>query len=1208
MAAAAPWKASYIAAAYAADGVVRVIDDRRESDELFVFHSPLMRRLIGVRRGVTFPGSRERATAEEVRFAGAVLTKIGQRGYPAPCSLRLERWLWERAAALGVAEAAERREGGVLTFRVYERAGTLRARLLASFFPELLLPEDAAEQALDLVRGFCTEAEASVFDDLVALLPDKRLGLLLIPQRPIRTMVPNTAEIPGDLAGERVVDFAVEVPCLQSTGSVPWHRLVVEVDDGSHSDAAQATYDASRDQALARFGWKTYRIRLAANPSSEITRIADELRGMIPADILRSAWQMRDECDAPMLDMHRRLVWLPILEAQLTTALGQWLLRRGTASLRVYASREGEGVAVILEALGELLDNLEELYQLPPLGRPMLVEQPQEADLAYFPVLNHEAVTRHAHGAPAVLLPIPVSPEYHDPLEPVLPRPTPHLDPGSDAFRRPLERLLQIVFRYVAFRPGQLPIVHRALRLQPTVGLLPTAAGKSLCYQLAGLLQPGMTLVCEPLRSLMVDQEDHLVSFGIHRSAAIVPLSEQPQGYNPRGRDEILRALANGALLFCFISPERFQIPDFRRQLQDAVARIPVNYFVVDEAHCVSEWGHDFRPAYLSLGRTVPTVCRALSGYVPPFVALTGTASENVLVDVLRELQIDDPGSVVRPQSFDRPELELSIVRIRTGERVDRLVSVLRELLGWRPGQPFDPPSGIVFCYFVGGKLGVAEFERQLRARLPDLVDWLGTYSGRRPDDRLAADWEQEKIRIQRAFVANEIRVLVATHAFGMGIDKPDIRFTVHTMLPRSLEEFYQQAGRAGRDGKRACCIILFCDDHPRLADEALDPVRTPADHLPQKRAMTRPGAPAESDAVQHLWFVSQAFRGKQFDQDTIAFVWRSLARALPQDTRQLLSIPIRFTFLLDQGGAAHPAFGHQIQGQEDAASLLEKALYRLTMAGAIVDYTKDWQRQCFVVDLRRRTTEDVIETFRSYLLRYTTEGQARRYLSDIPAGSYEDVVEHVARRIVAFVYDHIEARRRLAMRQMLEVARAATAVDASGTQKFRDELLRYLEESEYSDAVRSLREDLPDDWLALFRRASAPDALPKLAGAVRRHLEERPFHPGLLLLRGLVEVTRSGGGEYIDSAFRILAQDYPQVDLDRLAWQLLHVLAEEIGSGNPERLDAVIEMLLRCRETLGFARLCYQLAPEHGWAHLRAVVRLAEGVAEAMRGASDVR
>ena len=317
---------------------------------------------------------------------------------------------------------------------------------------------------------------------------------------------------------------------------------------------------------------------------------------------------------------------------------------------------------------------------------------------------------------------------------------------------------------YTSFRPGQEAVLAALLEGNDVLGVLPTGGGKSLCYQIPALLTDGFVLVVSPLIALMQDQVEGLCEHGI--SAAFInstlPRYEQEQRWTnaEHGQYDLL-----------YLAPERLTTDEFRARGK----RLDVSLLAVDEAHCVSEWGHHFRPDY----REIPEG-RALMGE-PPTLAVTATATPSVRRDVLRLLEVPDAREVVR--GFDRPNLVWSV--FRTEHKWAKLRDVVEGVGG----------SGIVYA---ATRRGVERWTRRLRN---EGVAAAGYHGRMQSDDREAR---------QQAWVDDEVRVMVATNAFGMGIDKPDVRFVVHADVPSSLEAYYQEAGRAGRDGAQAHAVLLF--------------------------------------------------------------------------------------------------------------------------------------------------------------------------------------------------------------------------------------------------------------------------------------------------------------------------------------------------------------------------------------------------------------
>ena len=715
-------------------------------------------------------------------------------------------------------------------------------------------------------------------------------------------------------------------------------------------------------------------------------------------------------------------------------------------------------------------------------------------------------------------------------------------DDGEPEDRRvAAEAVLRAVFAKERLLEGQFEAISSVLAGRDCAVLLPTGAGKSMIYQLAGLCLPGRTLVVDPLVALIEDQLDGLRAHGVDRVLGISANSLTKEAQDA---------------YFVFVTPERLQRQTFRDGLIAGADVEPINLAVVDEAHCVSEWGHDFRAAYLNFGKTLRTTCEGRLG-VPPLLALTGTASRAVLTDVLFQLGIVDghENAIVRPASFDRAELSYDVLRCSADDSDATLRRVLAAMPGrfsavaatfFEPTGDEDTYSGIVFVPTVNGWHGLSDTMRVVTTSARAAVPFAGTP----PKGTDRSEWEWRKRESTLAFKQDRAPVIVTTKAFGMGIDKPNIRWTVHYGLPGSIEAFYQEVGRAGRDRRQARNVLILSESDRERSRRLLGAGAESA-------ARPSSSGTERDDVSTALYFHESSFPGEQKELTSLL----EMFDALESDQR----VPI--------GGWR----------ESDAR---ERALHRLAVLGVVADYTLEggWSSTAAVVQRREPGPDDIALN----LLEFVGRSQPGRLgaIRDAVQRPYDtprEAVEACGRQLIGFVYDTIEQSRRRSLQEMWLLA-----TESDGDSEVRRRVLEYLTEGDITPVVQELAGQARfafGDWLNHWAGAGSESDAREWRSVTARLLGSYPDHPGLLAGRGLAEALlpegnlaefeRNLAAALISARTRYKATDRDVEDM--LLW-LLDLL------GAPEGTSAARQLMRRTRpESVALAAAVLNAARRSG-------------------------
>lgn len=728
--------------------------------------------------------------------------------------------------------------------------------------------------------------------------------------------------------------------------------------------------------------------------------------------------------------------------------------------------------------------------------------------------------------------------------------------------RKALRFVLKNIFGFEEFRNGQERIVINALGGRDTIGVLPTGSGKSLCYQLAVLLQPCISFCVCPIKSLMLDQDLNLKRRGISRTAFLSSdLSDQE-------RNQVQQSFSSGKYWLVFVSPERFQSTTFRKYLSDMTLKrqLKFAYAVLDEVHCVSEWGHDFRVSYLNLTKTIRHYCSGITMF-----GLTATASYNVLKNILIEFQMKNKRDVISTPSFTRTELYFEVIKIGVpNERMYKndslMVKVrktskykeLKRLLNYYVNifrnllhdEGNKSRCGIVFFPFVNGPFGCYGVSETLKE---DFEADIRFYSGEEPKDYICPDkiFDDYKKQVQEDFKENKFTLLCATKAFGMGIDKPNVRYTIHHGIPSSLESLYQEAGRAGRDRQKATCTVIYNPEIDTVRKEVEDVLK------------------AES-TIEELQQIVQEHR---FDgRDAIRQMVLMAGGMTTHDAEKMEIIKLL-------GGYAFPnARNVRIRadkGMHDALQETQKYLYHLSLIGVVADWTVDWKGNSVGVDFCDYSKESVFKYTEQYIRNYETDYELTKDLN------YEKEIRSIEERgetleinnnyiMVAFTvfwewyYNNIIYSRKQALKNVLDACDSFTKESADD---FKDKMEAYFRLGDISDKLGVVADE-PREYKNWFKIINVDiikkEKIGNILMGLNRFLESYQNNVGLNFISGLLNMMNqhfddANGKERLFRALRTIAT-FKQADKEFIVQESARVVYEV---GNEEVQEEFAEFFI---------------------------------------------
>lgn len=875
---------------------------------------------------------------------------------------------------------------------------------------------------------------------------------------------------------------------------LPQLSLVIEIDGQQHNDLMQAKKDQKRDAELNRHKITIQRISAkdVRNNSRKLKAFLSDLKEKASNNIeLCEYKESLDDRPAEQICKYETVLRLQILlltclrERRLNINSERWKVKLLDSDIE-----ELDGLLNIAYSDLQLwIDNISKMLKI-NVEFPKLefVQNEAEADICIdFSLFKryddtcdpqtNEYIIRTDYFSKADHYHVCVSDslKYRLELE----------EPSRDVEH--LQFILRNIFGFESFQDGQIPIIENALSGNDTIGILPTGAGKSLCYQFCAMLQPGVTLIVDPILSLMQDQKRSMDEKQITHNEMIA------SNMTGQKRGTALEKLRNGQYQMVWISPERFQSEAFRDSLAEINISLNFCYAVIDEVHCLSEWGHDFRVSYLTLTRTLREYCPAAI-----LIGLTATASEFVLTDIRAEFGDGMPlewANVKTRPSMDRPELVFK--RYSVADDVSRLRAI-HELIKEKLDRD-EPQAGLLFCPTVKGWGTGCEVVSNMLAK-----DFSGRY-------QLFHGKEANKEQKQKAFMEGAFPLMICTKAFGMGVDKQDLRFTIHDSLPASIESFYQEAGRAGRDRQEAECYILYnIDDDTRSLVEAY----------------------SSSNNLLELIESSDDSTFQDTDLSSTIFFYKSNHMDETTETDYIFRL---YQFLRFKG---HSMLFHQNDSKaDDFKQKTENALYKLSLLGFIEDWTVQYYDlytgaiYVKTTDLSNISTLDTVNRFLSYVRKYEVDfslqsGTGLEYQTIFERPG--DQIKNIIQMLVRWTNQNILYQRLQCSKTIMDWC--SPSVD---DETFRRNLEGYFRFSDETVTFEYIAYHPTDEkrWFEVLYELN-PEKTERTKPVTRESAQENLAS----LQRFLESFQNNTGLNYIDGLLRLYTQDtISEHDLDRM-------------------------------------------------------------------------
>ena len=676
---------------------------------------------------------------------------------------------------------------------------------------------------------------------------------------------------------------------------------------------------------------------------------------------------------------------------------------------------------------------------------------------------------------------------------------------GLNSSRLALRFILRNIFGFDSFRNGQERIIMNALKGNDTIGVLPTGTGKSICYQLPLILQPCISFCVCPIKSLMIDQDLNLKDKGIGRTAFLT------SDISAEERTSIQKGFAECKYWWIYISPERFQDATFRQYMSNMTKerKIFFGYGVIDEVHCLSEWGHSFRVSYLNLVKTIRKFCQNIT-----MIGLTATASFNVLKNIQVEFGMKDKNNVISIPSFTREELNFRVVK--TTRKQHELQTLLASYRKVYPdifvSKGADSRCGIIFTPFVNGNDGCYLLSKHLSYYLDAEVRCFAGETPKKWVENEDVVWDKYKHDAQSEFKENYYTVLCATKAFGMGIDKPNVRYTVHYGIPSSLEALYQEAGRAGRDKKKATCTILYTPEDTTVYTEKEDEKEKEDGEIIEPLIPT--GMSFDEYTKYLLTPEATVEEIRKFTNDKRVWKGKDATKQLFLLSNGLLSSKEEVEAVLQKilpKAKSGRKVVYSVDYQDDLQGF-QTYIYHLSIIGVIEDWTVSWKGPTVDVSFTNYATRDILGLTERYIRYYEADFDITKE-DDFKICDEKNEEICIALRIFLDWYSRtIVYSRRQALLNVIEACERYTDERAAD---FKDEMEAYFRLDDVADVFGDIADE-PREFREWFIVLIA-DRLKKSKNSVRdtlislnRFLESYQHNVGLNYISGILNIIQN--------------------------------------------------------------------------------------------------